>query len=568
MRLDFDPRLVSMSRLERVGDMLRQHEKTRDVWISHGDWVRVDAAPWNMSHLTELVLSWNHIEHLDTGWLKPLRNVILLNLEHNNLKTVPNGIRFLRKLKYLDLSFNPVILPDIQLSWILHGFRELNLSLASTPLKHLPGLLLRGETSPSVLFRQLDLSFCNISLVPEEGDIFHRQYLLEVINLSYNALHFIPPTIVTGLLNLRILDLSHNCLKHGPKFDISGHILHSLDLSWNMLDSADDIVEKGSVHKLNLSHNKINSWRKPYVFLRNGEGNPWVNYLDLSHNLISSFGNGMVEAISHLRTVDLGENVINCYDCSVREFQVWLSRTNSVVNLGVRGPLLCGFPEGFHGSRSPVVTFNVPDDRCFVTNNVAPTTVVGVILAIAAVIIVFSVFVTVICYTSRYDVSYSVHLLAMKKKWNMLLSKSGRKYDVFISYSEEDRDYVMSKLAKGMEGPPYNLKASLRHRDLTLGSSIVEGALTLIYNSRNTVVVLSHNYIDSQWCRAEMEHIRRAGHNMVLLEREQLERWRLSPEIRYLMDTRVYLPWQEGEDKPWIRVAEALTGKSVHGKLL
>ncbi len=79
-----------------------------------------------------------------------------------------------------------------------------------------------------------------------------------------------------------------------------------------------------------------------------------------------------------------------------------------------------------------------------------------------------------------------------------------RKYDVFIAYNLEDIGFVKDELLNRLENaaePPF--KICIHHRDFEVGDWITNNIMKAVAASKRTIIVLSQNFINSQWCRFE-----------------------------------------------------------------
>ena len=96
-------------------------------------------------------------------------------------------------------------------------------------------------------------------------------------------------------------------------------------------------------------------------------------------------------------------------------------------------------------------------------------------------------------------------------------------YDVFISYAHQDSNYVEHQLLPGLETPEYDhdpqFKCCLHSRDWLPGECIPDQILHSVENSRRTIIILSHHYLDSMWSNMEF----RAAHSKALEENFQVK---------------------------------------------
>ncbi|RMX45502.1 hypothetical protein pdam_00008431 [Pocillopora damicornis] len=76
-------------------------------------------------------------------------------------------------------------------------------------------------------------------------------------------------------------------------------------------------------------------------------------------------------------------------------------------------------------------------------------------------------------------------------------------YDVFISFSTLDYNWVRDNLTPVLESKRINY--CIHSRDFIVGKAIIENIADSIYNSRKVLAVISRNYLDSNFCREELE---------------------------------------------------------------
>ena len=76
-------------------------------------------------------------------------------------------------------------------------------------------------------------------------------------------------------------------------------------------------------------------------------------------------------------------------------------------------------------------------------------------------------------------------------------------YDVFISFSSHDYHWVRDNLTPVLESKRINY--CIHSRDFIVGKAIIENIADSVYNSRKVLAVISENYLDSRFCREELE---------------------------------------------------------------
>ena len=76
-------------------------------------------------------------------------------------------------------------------------------------------------------------------------------------------------------------------------------------------------------------------------------------------------------------------------------------------------------------------------------------------------------------------------------------------YDVFISYSSKDKAWVRGELLKRIEQA--GLKAFMDFRDFHPGAASIKECERGAMKCRKTLLVLTPNYLRSEWCEFEAE---------------------------------------------------------------
>ena len=92
------------------------------------------------------------------------------------------------------------------------------------------------------------------------------------------------------------------------------------------------------------------------------------------------------------------------------------------------------------------------------------------------------------------------------------------KYDVFVTFSSKDSQWVTNNLTPLLERN--RLKYCIHSRDFELGRALVDNMAESVYSSRKVLAVMSKNYMDSKFCRGELDmalHRSRVGNKGSLL---------------------------------------------------
>ena len=119
-------------------------------------------------------------------------------------------------------------------------------------------------------------------------------------------------------------------------------------------------------------------------------------------------------------------------------------------------------------------------------------------------------------------------------------------YDAFISYSGSDYKWVLDTLRVRLENHDPPFKLCIHDRDFLIGAPIQENILNSVDQSKRMIMVLSQNFIKSEWCLLEF----RAAHQKVLEDRmnyliiilfDDVDMAEVDDEIKLYMRTNTYL---------------------------
>ncbi|KAK3577183.1 hypothetical protein CHS0354_037522 [Potamilus streckersoni] len=129
-------------------------------------------------------------------------------------------------------------------------------------------------------------------------------------------------------------------------------------------------------------------------------------------------------------------------------------------------------------------------------------------------------------------------------------------YDVFISYSSEDLEWVKSYLFQELTEKKYHV--CIDFKDFVPGMPISENIIDAIYKSKRTIILMSKNFLRSMWGQFELQQ----AHNRAIARREDvLILIKLDDcKIPAKMMGRTFLDWTNLDVRPhfWQRLAEAV----------
>lgn len=382
---------------------------------------------------------------------------------------------------------------------------------------------------------------------------------LQTLNVSQNSLTHLDRTArsVAHLVNLTNLDVSQNNLEKMPEscrwpkslkyLNISGCKVEKLTGcipdSLEILDASNNFLydfKLGLPHlqELYLKNNRLKT-------LPDAAFIPHVHFVTIRENNVFMFSEQELEKFVELKSLDARYNSFQC-KC---EFVSFVQSYPRIYNICIGWPenYICDSPDYIKGEQIGVAQLQLIDChfRSFVS-----------ILCILIILII--VVCAFLCY--KFHV---IWYMRMTLAWLKAKRKPQRThnqavcYDAFISYSEQDSEWVENIMVEMLEQSNPPLKLCLHKRDFMPGKWIVDNIIDSIEKSSKTLFVLSENFVRSEWCKYELDfsHFRFFDENndtaiLILLESIPTK---TIPErfckLRKLMSTKTYLEWPSDKDQ-------------------
>ncbi|XP_044261824.1 protein artichoke [Tribolium madens] len=358
-----------------TGDFFAKSSKLRRIYLQNNAIGELgDGVFANLPNLTSIDLSFNHISNIKQGAFVNVKNIKELVLRGNQLSSFkgeffntgtslevldisdnqlsylfPSSFRIHPRLKLLKASNNKFNFFPAELIATLQFLEVVDLS--HNDLKTVEEL----DFARLPRLRVLLLSYNQLEFVSEMA--FHNSTQLQVLDLSYNKLDRLAERTFEGLVRLELLDLEGNVLSDLPEtiferarlqmleniklgrnlFEVAPlkslqrqyFFVSSVDLSRNKLREipADD-SSMVNIKKLDLSFNPLseetirNVLGEPKTMRElnlAGTGirdltqleTPFLSYLNLSYNNITSLNEKIFERTSLLETLDVSNNQIS-----------------------------------------------------------------------------------------------------------------------------------------------------------------------------------------------------------------------------------------------------------------
>nr|AJP16420.1 toll-like receptor 2 [Larimichthys crocea] len=416
---------------------------------------------------------------------------------------------------------------------------------------------------------------------------------LRVLNISGNALKSLSTInrLVAELSKLTHLDISRNAYSSMPRacswpstlryLNISGAKLETitpclattlevLDLSNNDLKSFSLFLP--ALRELYLSGNKIQSLPSGWLL-------PNLQILTIQSNTLNMFGRSDLQSYERLQNLQAGQNKFVC-SCEFVAFLQSDTKGGDVQLTDGEESYICDSPLYLQEEPVGQVYLSVVD--CHRVLFVSVSCGLALFVAILLCILLW-----------RLHVSWY-----LKMTWAWLKAKRNSRrrqrcrereglesllsFDAFVSYSEQDACWVDNFLVPELEEPRDNDEESVNHRPLTLclhkrdflpGHWILDNIMSAMERSRRTVFILSENFVQSDWCRYELDfsHFwlfdRNAGGEVILILLEPLSKDDIPKrfcKLHKLMSSTTYLEWPQEEEKIgefWRSLRKALRGE-------
>uniref|UniRef100_A0A915B1N2 Chaoptin n=2 Tax=Parascaris univalens TaxID=6257 RepID=A0A915B1N2_PARUN len=277
--------ILSNNRIVTLDDnAFNSFQKFNRLDLSYNQISTVSASAFSsISHLRQLDLSYNKIVHIPAGtFTNVAKSMQRLNLEENQLHTLPAALQQLRTLEYLNLNSNKLItfdnntvnnlkpaLAELLLAFnrlteiptqVLDGMSKLkHLDLAKNRIRSVNRLAFGTFDGTGTSLIRLNLAGNLIEQITDPGSFLYMSSLA-YLDLSYNRLNNISDNAFERLEGLESLFLQNNALTVFPKAALSRlHKLRYLLLDGNPIESLPDSAfnDMGQLERLSISRTTL-----------------------------------------------------------------------------------------------------------------------------------------------------------------------------------------------------------------------------------------------------------------------------------------------------------------------
>ena len=126
----------------------------------------------------------------------------------------------------------------------------------------------------------------------------------------------------------------------------------------------------------------------------------------------------------------------------------------------------------------------------------------------------------------------------------------GKMFDAFVSYSQKDQTFVTKSLVPMLEQKKPHYHLCLLYRDWPVGGSIAQTICESVEKSRRTIILLSENFMRSEWCQYEFQAAHyRVLHDktirLILILLDDKPPKNMDPELKLYIKTNTDLEWKD-----------------------
>ncbi|KAK7112989.1 toll-like receptor 4 [Littorina saxatilis] len=391
---------------------------------------------------------------------------------------------------------------------------------------------------------------------------------LRTLDLSGNFAYNVSKTFFEKLESLTVLVISDNRLRSVIKDNKDGEMfsplkkLRSLFLSRNDLNVVPENVFQGLValQYLVLSHNEVFIFNVSISHMKN------LSFLDLSFNHIHFLPKKItdhLDSVAEYRRVrlDLTYNPISC-TCQHIDFLAWID--NSKVAFRFEEEMTCFMSDGvMHGKTNVFSVIQSLQDTC--------TDKFGILVgAMSCAFCLLSVMFSALVYRYRWKLRYLYYAsrLAYRRLQTCDNDNDDFEFYAFVSYSSEDNDFVHGELLEELETRA-GLRLNVHNRDFIPGRPIPSNIVSAVQSSRRTLVVLTRELVQSEWCHYEMQmatmEAAHTGRDVLLfLLYEDVPSQQLPRDVLYNLQSSTYITFPGTRAEPslvrdfWARLAQAI----------
>lgn len=528
------------------------------------------------NQLELLDLSYNKIPMLCDDWIRfPGHNFNFLNLSHNDINSLTVDDLDIKNQKdfTIDLSYNKITNVNLHDPFNENFEERFNGERRSSVVLFLNNNPIECDCGLYDFLRYLDGSMMNVrdTLSIKTGPMkcfnskmYENILLSELNSKSYKC---IPPMEAINHVEMCpnncdkwirpfdktfIFNCSYRNLHQAPESLCSlrdENFVNELDLTGNRIKIIPNLQYNGynNLSRLTLSHNEISS------ISRNVLLHSTLEKLELDNNQLTRIAPDVIHKLKlSVKKMKLGNNPWQC-DCETRSLQMFVHMKNTTVE--DEEHVVC---KNFN----KILTRLTIDELC-------PSNLELIVIASIFTAVLGLTFGLIATFYYRYQQEIKIWLYANNLcLWFVteeVLDKD-KPYDAFVSYSHKDEEFVVNELMEKLEKGSRSFKLCVHFRDWLAGEWIPYQIARSIKDSRRTIVVVSPNFIASEWGKLEFRTAHKEALNegrariIVILYGDIGPIDKLEPDLQSYLTMNTYVQW--GDPWFWNKLRYALPHKS------
>jgi Leucine-rich repeat (LRR) protein len=493
----------------------------------------------------------------------------LLSLDlSNNAIEHTNTMICLPKLQFLNISGNRMYLQGNTFS--PHKFPSLQMLVFQGQLssrQHMGSFNNSAIQYLVVVIRSNREFFASSNTNQIPGSIFEGCGNLKMLHINYNDRKAIP--LIQNDIFMEMPNIEQLRVENCDLVTIDNQIfrwtqsLGKVELSSNSITSISDgaFATLSNLSELDLRDNKMAVIRKN-TFV----GLTQLKVLHLAGNKISVISDGAFSYLTHLITlnltgnevsivpqgtfspecrgrlehVDLSNNKLAC-NCSMQWFRAWFVRRREV---------FAGDDHQYNCSNllhTNMQTWHINSQACLFTD---PR--YFIITFVWSMLLLVALLTTLVCLQrglktrARRLLRRFIRMQRMRQALNV--NDGNYQYDVFVSYAEEDGDWVRNVLVPEMEGR-WGYRLCLHYRDFHPGKQILDNIKDSVDKSRWMMFVFSLHFARSRWCQFELSlglgHAMNHDIELLVLYLSEVPPEEMTAGMVAILRSHTYLQWAE-----------------------
>jgi hypothetical protein len=401
----------------------------------------------------------------------------------------------------------------LQQSFFKHCPRVSILLIESTVRDYSRTYVEPGTFSELPRLQRLQVKNC---LLPKiDKATFNLATSLQVLQLPQNSVSTIFKAAFAALGNLSELDLSDNQISTVDGAFAGLTKLTLLDLSNNKISviSEGEFVRLSSLNVLNLAGNEI-AVVSDGTFSQEVRGN--LMLVGISHNrLVCNCSMQWFHAwFVERRNVFVGDDILyNCSNHNDTNMRTWLISRQACL---------------FHDPQHFVVLFALS------------------LLLLTGLLTALMCLKRQLKMRARRFLRQYIRMRRMRRAMNV--NDGHYEYDVFVSYAEEDGDWVRSVLQPVVEGR-WGVRLCLHYRDFHPGKQVLDNIECCMEGSRRTMLVFSPHFARSPWCQFELslglDHALNREYDLLVLYLSDVGPEDMTAGMAAILRSCTYLQWAE-----------------------